>query len=541
VNEQTEAVHSRVDVVICGMGPTGLLLALLLGKQGLQVVVLEQDLQPSGQSRAVHTDGECLRIFQSVGLADRLVENMLTDVPVRLVSATGQALAEVRDPRKTYGWPDSNFFHQGFLEIELQKSLSQIPNVQLRRGLAVTFFSQTAENVLIEFRRHRDPHSPLESLQARFLVGCDGGRSTVRELMGAKLVGRNFADPWLVLDLSIKPGAQLLVDWPHFNFILDPLGPAVSCSLPHGQHRFEFQLQANEVPAAARGDKVAQLISRFVDPGMVEVVRSVVYQFNALIADRWQDRRVFLAGDAAHMSPPFVGQGLSSGFRDAANLAWKLTAVVRGQWTNRILRSYQFEREPHAQAMIQMAVLVGGLVSIHNRLLAWCRNWLLRSFVRLPVLGPFVREIRFKPAPRFKGTSFFGLKPRHKQDLAGHLLPQPQVIDQTGQCQRLDDLLGGGFALLGDAVDPREGLTPHDLSFWTDRGTRFLILNPPAGLRHDPSAVVIEDPALVLQRWLRSFKSNNFGVAIIRPDRYLFGVVQVSDLAEATEAIRSWR
>ena len=323
------------DVVIAGLGPTGLVLAHMLGKRGHQVVVLEREPVFYGNARAVYTDDECMRIFQSIDMAEELQEDMLLETPVQLARPDGSVIAQYFPLKRPFGWPVVNFFYQPYLETSLTNALARYPNVQIRRGRELVNFEQDQNGVIVihqatqqyrfsdetDVKAQADGELDMQQLRARYLVGADGGRSTVRAKLGIEMTGKNFPEPWLVVDLKQKDRNKGLRHLPYFNFVVDPDLPVVSCVQPDGFHRFEFMLKKGQTKEYMEQDStVHALLSKYVNPDDFEVKRKLVYTFNALVANQWRDRRVLLAGDAAHMTPQFMGQGASSGIRDGYNL-----------------------------------------------------------------------------------------------------------------------------------------------------------------------------------------------------------------------------
>ena len=356
----TSTKSESFDIAIVGLGPTGLTLAHLLGRYGLRVIAIEREPAFYANARAVHSDDECLRIFQNAGVADELAADMVLNSPAQWVFNDGTVLAQFVRTEELNGWGTTNFFYQPKLETTLETLLSRYPNVIVARGCEMLRFEQTESDVILTYAASQNSThggdaaeavhigSSNQICRARYLVACDGGRSTVRAQLGISMTGRNFPNPWLVVDIKVKDGEEALRHLPYFNFYCDPACPAVSCPQPHGHHRFEFMLMPGQTkeymedPATIR-----QFLSRHVDVEKVEVLRSLVYTFNALMAERWRHGRVLLAGDAAHMMPQFMGQGMSSGVRDAFNLAWKLASVLRDVCGDALLDSYERERKPH--------------------------------------------------------------------------------------------------------------------------------------------------------------------------------------------------
>ena len=350
------------DVVIAGLGPTGLTLAHCLGQRGHQVLVLEREPAFYGNARAVYTDGECMRIFQSFGMADRLAADMLQDAPVQMVLPDGKVLFQLKNTHRPHGWPANNFFYQPLLETALADGLAKYPNVTVLRGRELTRFEQDAAGVDV-FHVASDgsgygrpapqagvrpgPVAGEARVRARYLVGADGGRSGVRAQLGISMTGRNFPNPWLVVDIKVKDPADGLRHLPYFNFVCDPACPTVSCVQPNGHHRFEFMLMPGQTREhMEHPDTVRHYLSKYVDVDKFEILRTLVYTFNALMAEKWRDGRVLLAGDAAHVHPPHGGQGLNTGVQDAVNLGWKLAQVVAGTLPDTLLDTYEAERHP---------------------------------------------------------------------------------------------------------------------------------------------------------------------------------------------------
>jgi 3-(3-hydroxy-phenyl)propionate hydroxylase len=549
------------DVVISGLGPTGLTLAHLLGKRGRSVLVLEREPEFYGNARAVYTDDECMRIFQSCGMAEEIAADMLTDCPVQMLLPDGSILMQIADSRRPFGWPPLNFFYQPYLETRLAEALGRYPNVRVMRGRETTRFEQDGDGVTVhhvaslgsrhgrsDATAHEAPSTnPANaSMRARYLVGCDGGRSAVRTQLGINMAGKSFPNPWLVVDIREKERDTALHHLPYFSFVCDPQCPTVSCVQPDGHHRFEFMLMPGQTreymedPATVRS-----YLAKYVDVDRFEILRSLVYTFNALIAERWRDGRVFLAGDAAHMTPQFIGQGMNAGVRDAFNLAWKLDAVLAGSASDALLDTYQVERLPHVRNMIRTAVRMKDFVSMANPVKALLRNVLTRTAMATPVIGRYLREGTFIPQPSYADGSYFGIPQGLRRSPAGRQLPQPFVKGPGGRGERLDDLLGDGFALIGIGTDPRKSMTEADLASWRRLHASLVTVYPFGGrpqgdaARARPAGLVeIEDVTGELIAWLRSHGHGLGSVVIARPDRFVYGAVRGSELSAATRRIQ---
>ncbi|AHH18490.1 FAD-binding monooxygenase [Nocardia nova SH22a] len=531
------------DVVVVGLGPTGLTLANLLGRRGLSVLVLEREPEFYGMARAVYTDDEVMRIFQSAGVGEELAADMNVDSTVQWVRGDGRVLIQFHQIDRPLSWPVVNFLYQPYLENTLERALDRYPHVTVRRGREVLDFDQDADGVNVEHALCRgtaygrlaadtDP-ATAERARAKFLVGCDGGRSVVRTRLGIEMSGTSFPERWLVVDLKAKEGIDAFRHLPYFDFVCDPHLPVVSCPQPGGHHRFEFMLRESQTGEEMEDpDNVRRHIAAYVNPGEVEVLRRLVYTFNAVVADRWRDGRILIAGDAAHMTPQFVGQGMGSGVRDADNLAWKLTAIVKHGAGSTILDSYRTERAPHAKAMIDFSVFNKSLVSVDNKLLAVARDVALTAAVRTPGVGSWLRGAKMKPRPRFRPGAYLGLPRGRWRGVAGTLSPQPQIRTYDGRHCRLDEALGMGFAVLGNGVDPRSALGEAQVEALRGLGTRFVTVYPIGGRpQGEPGdgrtagndCADVEDHTGVLTKWFGKAGVDTGGLVLLRPDRYVFG------------------
>lgn len=545
--------HAIYDVVIVGLGPTGLILAHLLGARGVSVLALEREPEFYGKARAVYTDDECMRVFQAARVADELSADMVLDSPAQWVLADGSVLAQFMPRARPYGWTPSNFFYQPFLETKLEALLARYPNVTVRRGREVVRFEQDEAGVTLlhaastGLRYGEAPPiatAPMqtETVRGRWFVGCDGGRSFVRTELGIRMMGESFPEPWLVVDIKAKDDEECFRHLPYFNFYCDPKNPAVSCPQPRGHHRFEFRVMRGEAKEEMEDPaNVRRLLGRYIDVDKIEILRKLVYTFNALIAERWRDGRVLLAGDAAHMTPQFMGQGMSSGVRDAYNLAWKLDAVLRGQASERLIDSYERERKPHAKEMIDVSVQMKNFVSQPSPAKAALRNFVVRTMLLTPKVRDYIREVRFKPPPTYPLGSYLGLPRKKRNGAEGRPLAQPSVRDFDGRRALLDDLLGDGFALMGYAADPRARLDTSSVAALEALGTRFVALYPLGGRPQGPGIARSTAPDLVEVEdisgegiaWLRQTGARPGHVAIIRPDKFVYALASAGEIPAA--------
>lgn len=538
-----------VEVVISGLGPTGLILAHMLGMRGHHVVVLEREPMFYGNARAVYTDDECMRVFQHLGVVADVQKDMLLETPVQFVRPDGSVMGQYMPLARPYGWPIVNFFYQPYLETTLTQHLARYPNVEVRRGRELVDFEQDTDGVTVKhqatktFRFNDDTDAKtsatgdadVQTIRAHYLVGADGGRSPVREKLGVKMTGKNFPEPWLVVDLKQKNPSEGLHHLPYFSFVVDPEMPAVSCVQPDGFHRFEFMMMQGQTKEwLEQPETVRMLLSKYIDPDQFEVKRKLVYTFNALMADQWRKQRVFLAGDAAHMTPQFMGQGASSGIRDGFNLGWKLSAVLRSVAGDALLDTYERERKDHAQAMINVSVMLKNVVSMTHPLKTAVRDLAMKGVLLTPGLREYFQNGDWKPAPIYTKGKYFGLARRSRKGAEGTMSPQPEVRGFDGSRVLLDDILGTDYALVGLDTDPRSELSEESRELLDRLGTRYVTLyrygQRPQGhqgkARTAPTDIAeIEDLGGSMISWFERAGFKTGAIAIIRPDKFTFGIV----------------
>lgn len=429
-SDPNQAEPEQFDVVIVGLGPTGATLANLLGLCGVSTLVLEREQQIYALPRAVHFDGEVMRVFQTVGIADALVPTVHVNPGMRFVDADHKLLLDWPRPQVTGpdGWYRSYRFHQPDLEALLRSALNRFDHVQVRLGATVKAIDDQGEAVNVAYvtLEHEQP----VAVNARFVVGCDGARSVVREQMKVAMDDLGFQERWLVVDLLLKEAMPQLGD--HTIQYCDPARPATYVRCPGNRRRWEFSLQEGETDQQMNdAARIWQLLGPWVTPAQADIERSAIYTFRSVLAKKWRYGRLLLAGDAAHQTPPFMGQGLCTGVRDAANLAWKL-AVCLGQANEQLLHSYQAERAPHARQFIDTAVRLGGLLN-------QCGSTKdLESAFRQP--DGSVRMASLDP-PLGEALS------AADSTFSGHRFAQTRTSDG----QAVDDLIGYAPVLFGDA------------------------------------------------------------------------------------------
>lgn len=348
------------DVAVIGYGPSGATLAHLLGLLGLRVLVLERDAAAYHLPRAVHFDDEVMRVFQTIGLSDVVSADTLVNPGMRFVDDDGRLLLDWSRPQDVgpHGWYPSYRFHQPALEQVLHQEIARYPNVVVRQRCEAFLLDDRGDHVALRFEDMAT--GKLVEVRAAHVVGCDGARSLVRRVIGSEMEDLGFHERWLVVDVRLKTPRPDLGD--HSVQFCHPERSATYTRQPGDRRRWELR-QVRGDPAITQPEQIWPLLSRWIGPGEADIERIATYTFHSLIAERWRVGRLWIAGDAAHQSPPFMGQGMCAGIRDVANLAWKLALWVRGHADERVLDSYQSERLPNVRKYVSTAIRLGGLIN----------------------------------------------------------------------------------------------------------------------------------------------------------------------------------
>jgi 3-(3-hydroxy-phenyl)propionate hydroxylase len=523
-----DSVSHQVDVAIVGAGPCGALMANMLGIYGVTTALIDRSTEIIEYPRAVGMDDESLRAMQLVGLADELLVDMIQNVPLRLFDRKGRCVADIRPSTREFGWSRRNIFMQQNCERVLRKGLTRFDQVQLLLGYDVVGLTQTGDAVEL---RALGADGKDVTVRAKFVVGADGGRSSVRDLIGARLEGDTHERKWVVIDCDNDT-----VDAPYTALHCEPDRPYVCVHLPHGYRRWEFMLFPGEDADAMLDDDVVRslLARRVSDPAGVNIVRARVYTHHSRVANRFQSDRVFLVGDAAHLMPPWAGQGLNTGIRDVVNLAWKLAGAVQGRFSPSVLRTYETERKPHAAAMVAMSTTLGKILGPTHHAVAVMRDLFLHASGWLPPVKRWALEMKFKPMPLYdKGFVVSYSESVAARDV-GKMFPQPNVRVDNGLTMKLDDATGDWITVLGWQADPTSAMAPEQLEQLLAMGvTLFKIVGacPSAPQRSVDFAetLVLEDADNHLRQW---FESRKVDFVVLRPDRYVATVATHADLRQ---------
>ena len=337
----------QYDVAIIGAGPVGLLAAALLGRSGLEVVVIERYPRSFGLPRAIRMDHEAMRMWQELGIADDLLVDALPVERYEWFGADQEPIVAFDMPPAPSGWAFSYTFFQPELEGALERLVGGLPTVEVRRGVACTGLVERDDRVAVGLHpfdtavNAPDMAAPAERLEARYLIGADGARSTVRRRLGIPLDDAAFGEQWFVIDV-LPRDAAVAGRFPDFPMqFCEPERPHMMAPNGRRHRRWEFMLVEDEDAGDYEDlDHVWSLLSPWLAPDEATIVRGAVYEFRAAVAESFQRGRCFLVGDAAHRMPPHLGEGMCSGLRDAKALAWRLELVLRGAAAQSLLDSY---------------------------------------------------------------------------------------------------------------------------------------------------------------------------------------------------------
>ncbi|MFJ7281146.1 bifunctional 3-(3-hydroxy-phenyl)propionate/3-hydroxycinnamic acid hydroxylase [Pseudomonas sp. NPDC099000] len=522
--KDSELPPSAVDVLVVGNGPVGATIAALLGRYGVTTLVLDKLHEIVLMPRAIALDNEALRILQLAGLSEDAFEKIV--IPeVKMHSPVLGQFGRANTEGCIDGHPKLVTFYQPDLERAMRGQVSRLKSVTSLGGFELESLVEEAECVVATVR---DQNGHLHPVRAQYLIGADGASSKVRALIGQEFEGQTYAEDWLIVDA--KNRHQTAID--HIEFICDPRRPTPHMPAPGGRERWEFMLQPGESREELESpESIARLIAPWVNPLELEIERKAVYRFHARCCNRFSKGRTFLVGDAAHITPPFVGQGLVAGLRDSANLAWKLAWVLRGHAAPTILDSYDVERRPHAQAMINLAKLMGRLVMPKNKVAAFFIHGLMRMLALTPATRRYFEQLDIKP----KNTFMHGLFVQHRRGdklVRGSLFPQAWVRTLQKQIKLSDDALGDNLTLVGFGVDPLSLLTTDQIVAWEKMGGHFLEVRP-RGQRSGGSCDFIED----MNHEILPLAAKGTLVAV-RPDRI---IMHHAPGTEASKLLRECR
>ena len=490
----------EVDVAIIGYGPSGVAAANALGAAGVRAIALERDVDLYPRARAVTVNDWTMRCFQSVGLADDVVRDMDETVALRWMLYDGTEIFHLEFPPGELGFARSYSIYQPLMEQTLRDGVDRYPNVEVKYGIDVTDVAQDDDGVTVSFRNLET--GAQECVRATYVLACDGGSSGTRKQLGVELHGDTAPVRWIVIDAKVKrwwPNRHILTFWS------DPDRPVVDIALGRGNHRWEIPLAPEESEDDyATHEQVWPLLEGIgVSRDDVDIHQYAFYSHNVRFADRWRIGRVFLVGDAGHLMPPWAGAGMQSGVRDAFNISWKLAEVLNGRMSEEVLDTYQAEREPNVRFYTEVAIGLGMII----------KQELSPEQIAAMAPPPGALPPLLWP-PFYVGGWLRGVPT--PDSAVGKMIPQPLAADTRGVILPLDELLGNGFTLLGDGIDPASLLNAHERREWDELGARYrAVRSPDQGTESAEELVDIDGRLLA---WMREF---GVRVIAVRPDRFV--------------------
>jgi 3-(3-hydroxy-phenyl)propionate hydroxylase len=494
-----------VQVAIVGAGPVGLMLANLLGIAGVQVAVLEANEQLLGLPRAIAYDAETLRLFSQVGLLDDIRPGLIQNPHVRHLNARGRALMEGDFPVcGPYGHSALGTFYQPEFERVLLRGLARFENVGVLFGHTVTNLLQSSDDAVLSIATRQG----AGTLRAKFVVGCDGGTSRIRDQLGARLLGSTFAQRWLVVDAIVKNHEVRQI-----SFYCDPRRPRVELPAVGDRVRWEFMQVPGETEEELKNDgRIMALIAETTRYREVQIERKAVYTFHARVADHWRNGRGLLAGDAAHLMPPFAGQGMNGGMKDAVNLAWKLSSVVKGLAAATILDSYELERAPVVRKMVEVSRRLGALIMPTNYAAAALRDAIFACLNMSRAFREFIGRGGVVPPPAIGRSPLTGAA---SDALIGQMMPQPIVETAEGSFPLDTFQACHQWMVLGMGVDPATMLSQRDLGILDALDVCFVCLN---GRSETSRTLELRCDDAVFDAWV---KRHGLRAVLVRPDRFI--------------------
>lgn len=514
---------TMLDVLITGCGPVGATLGNLLAREGLSVEIVDRAADVYPKPRAISLDHEALRVFQWCGVGDA-IDAMTAEHPgTDYVGADGRLIKRFDPVPPPYplGWRPNAVFLQPEMEATLRAALGPPERVRLRTATEMTAFEQDADSVRVTLR---GPDGDVSTVAARWLVACDGAGSPTRKALGIAVEDLDFDEWWIVLDAFVDADIDVP---PKARQYCRPSRPGTFIPGPRDVRRWEIKILPGEDPRTFEDEaKVREVLATFVDVSKLRIWRSAVYRFHALVARDWRRGRVLLAGDAVHQTPPFMGQGLCAGLRDAGNLFWKLAAVIRDGAPEALLDTYTAERRPHVREVIARTKTLGIIIGELDPARARERDDRMADDLASG-RAEVIRQ-RFIPGLTdglVARTNDGALAPG-----AGELFVQPTVVDADGHTARFDDVLGPRFAVV--TLDPAlpDALLPASRALLESIGGRTAVIGAPGASGVAPRGGVLDETATLFRDWCAA---HGCTAVVVRPDRYVFGVASSPGAVDA--------
>jgi len=497
------------QAVVVGHGPSGAIAASLLGDRNIRTLAIDRQRDVYDKPRAIAIDHEIFRLLDNLGAAERIRSYVAPFPASQHFGAKGQLIRRIDMVPEPYplGYTPSMVFTQPPVEAALRAHAAAYASVDVELGIELLGFDQSPDHVALHLR---DDQGAARTVTADYVIACDGASSGTRQQLGIAFEDLVFDEPWLVVDLRVNDAALAKLPETAAQFC-DPSRPTTFIIGPGNHRRFEIMLLPGEDPREMEEPAhVWRLLDRWIGPDDATLWRAASYRFHALVVEQWRRGRIFLAGDAAHQQPPFIGQGMCQGIRDVGNLVWKLDRVLNGQSGAGLLDTYGEERSAHVRELTTRIKAIGHVICERDPVAAEARDERIlaeggghpRTLTRQEIVPPLQ-----------KGLLAFPLQPAH-----GTLFPQPWIRTASGRCL-LDAAAGTGWRLV---LDERSALRlPADMKADLSRlGARLIRVRSAAAIDRDDCDTVVEEDG-VLADW---FDRHGCHAAIVRPDHYVFGV-----------------
>lgn len=528
------------EVVIIGAGPAGVTTANLLGGYGIRTLVIDKSPEILMMPRAVGMCDEGSRVVNMTGLMDEVEKDIHPCQDLYFMSKDNEQLFSVDSSVEINGYQMLRTFYQPDLERVLREGLSRYDCVDFWVQTECLQFEDYGDAVEMRLLLADDSH---KTIRCRYLLGCDGAKSTVRKRCGIPFTGQTYKQDWLVLDVANDP----VSDRRDIRFLCDPNRPAVTLPTPDNTRRWEFVVKDNESHEQVCSDEfVRELLKPWGDIDDMDITRKTVYTFHAVQAKEFRKGNVFLVGDAAHLTPPFAGQGLMAGLRDAANLSWKLAFVLRDKLPESVLDTYHSERHPQARIIIDVARLLGLFIlpqskvmtKIRDSVFSMARSYLCKGNQQKNSLSTAALaqpKARLRKVPNsiigFKALRYMNKPPHIAQE--GFEIPQHRIKNQQGETEFLDNSLAQAFTLVTFNEDASKYLSDETMAQFTDVGGQFCTIHPEGyvGPRYRDKAVYALDDEC------RKMLKDGDRVLLVRPDRM---VVVKTNLANLEASLKSY-
>ena len=511
------------DVVVIGFGPCGAVAASLLGKAGIKILAIDKLRDIYAIPRAIAIDHEIMRVFQNLGVADQVLPHIAPFTASEHFGAQGQLIRRIDmvEPPYPLGYIPSMVFTQPPVEAALRAHAASYPNVEIALGQSFKSLSQKKGYITVTLE---DSDGQKRIIHTRYVIGCDGASSEVRKQLGIGLEDLIFDEPWVVVDVLANPSGLEKLPTKSAQYC-DPTRPTTFIVGPGNHRRWEIMLNPDEDPSLMQTEtEVWKLLARWINQDDGKLWRASSYRFHALVAREWRKENVFIAGDAAHQQPPFIGQGMCQGIRDVANLCWKLEEVIKGRAASALLDSYAVERGQHVRTLTARIKAIGHMICERDPNAAAARDAKLLadnggtppSVTRQDIVPPLEA----------------GLLSAHQHLANGTLFPQPFVYANNDEQVLLDNITETSWRLVYDGrhdslpAEVNPGIATISI---ISKSAAQPVSEPPDGF-----SVVEQDD--VVCNW---FKKNACYAALIRPDHYVYGVAETPD--DIANLLGDWR